>query len=224
MRHRVSGRKFNRTSEHRLSMFRNAAQSLFEHGQIVTTLEKAKDVRRFAEKLITMAKKAHGGSLAARQRIISVLNDRAVIPADRQEDYDVMTDGQRKKVLRSPSGRRWRTGGPKHGMEFTAESIVHRLINSVAPRFENRNGGYTRIIRLGKPRIGDNAARAILQLVGEEESPGHVARRGPGARKTKAQTRRKFLEKALTGAKTAAASDGAQAAPAAEQPPAEGTA
>lgn len=201
MRHRVAGRKFNRTSEHRRSMFRNAAQSLFEHGQIVTTLEKAKDLRRFAEKMITMAKKARGGSLAARQRIIQVLGDRAVIPSDRQEDYDLMTDGQRKKVLRSPSGRRWRTGGPKHGMEFTAESIVNRLINNVAARFENRNGGYTRVIRLGRPRIGDNATRAILQLVGKEESPGSVAKRGTNARKARSETRRKFLEKALAGAK-----------------------
>lgn len=205
MRHRVSGRKFNRTSEHRLAMFRNAAQSLFEHGQIVTTIEKAKDLRRFVEKLITMAKEAHGGSLAAHRRIISVMNDRAVIPADRQSDYNVMTDGQRKKVLRSPSGRRWRLGGPKLGMEFTAESIVHRLINTVAPRFVSRNGGYTRVIRLARQRIGDNATRAILQLVGNEESPGNVAKRAPGARKYRAESRRKFMEKALSNAKVAPA-------------------
>jgi large subunit ribosomal protein L17 len=197
MRHRVSGRKFNRTRAHRQAMFRNAAQSLFEHGQIVTTVEKAKDVRRFAEKLITMAKKARAGSLAARQRIISVLHDRAVIPSDRQGDYDVMTNGQRGKALRSPSGRRWRAGGPKLGMEFTAESVVHKLIESVASRFENRAGGYTRIIRLGRSRIGDNADRAILQLVGEEESPGSIAKRGQNARKTKGEARRKFLEQAL---------------------------
>ncbi len=209
MRHRFSGRKFNRTSEHRQAMFRNAAQSLFEHGQIVTTLEKAKDIRRYAEKLITMAKKARTGSLAARQRIISTMGDRSVIPADRQKDYDLMTDGQRKKALRAPSGRRWRLGGPKLGMEFTAESIVNRLINTVAPKFENRAGGYTRIIRLGRPRIGDNATRAILQLVGQEESPGSVARRGPNARKARADSRRKFLEEALKKA---------PAAPAAEAP------
>jgi large subunit ribosomal protein L17 len=185
-------------------MFRNAAQSLFEHGQIITTLEKAKDIRRFAEKLITMAKKARGGSLAARQRIISAMQDRAVIPADRQEEYNLMTDGQRKKALRAPSGRRWRLGGPKLGMEFTAESIVNRLITTVAPKFENRTGGYTRIIRLGRPRIGDNATRAILQLVGEEESPGSVAKRAGNARKAKADTRRKFLETALKKAPAAA--------------------
>jgi large subunit ribosomal protein L17 len=216
MRHLTSGRKFNRTSEHRKAMFRNAAQSLFEHGQIITTLEKAKDVRRFAEKLITMAKKARGGSLAARQRIISVMQDRAVIPADRQEDYNLMTDGQRKKALRAPSGRRWRLGGPKLGMEFTAESIVNRLITTVAPKFENRTGGYTRIIRLGRPRIGDNATRAILQLVGEDESPGSVAKRAGNARKAKADTRRKFLEAALKKAPVAAPAESKPAEGAAE--------
>lgn len=191
-------------------MFRNAAQSLFEHGQIITTLEKAKDVRRFAEKLITMAKLANGGSLAARQRIISILGDRAVIPSDRQEEYDLMTDGQRKKAVRAPSGRRWRLGGPKLGMEFTAESIVNKLIRSVAPKFENRSGGYTRIIRLGRPRIGDNATRAILQLVGEETSPGSVAKRATTARKARADSRRKFLEKALKKAPAAVESKPAE--------------
>ncbi len=200
-------------------MFRNAAQSLFEHGQIVTTLEKAKDVRRFSEKLITMAKKARGGDMAARQRIIAEMQDRAIIPADRQEDYDMMTDGQRRKVLRSPSGRRWRKGGPKLGMEFTAQSVVDRLIVDVAARFENRDGGYTRIIRLGRPRIGDNANRAILQLLGEEETPGSVARRGPTDRKQKAEARRKFLAKAL--GKGTAAPVPAEEAPVAEEQPAE---
>jgi large subunit ribosomal protein L17 len=214
MRHRFAGRKFNRTSAHRTAMFRNAAQSLFQHGQIITTLEKAKDVRRFAEKLITIAKKAHGGSLAARQQIISILNDRSVIPADHQEEYDAMTDGQRKKVLRAPTGRRWRLGGPKLGMEFTAQSIVHKLISEVAAQFETRSGGYTRIIRLGRPRIGDNADRAILQLVGQEQAPGAVAKRGPNARKTKSDNRRKFLEQALKSRAAQAPAVQAEAKPA----------
>jgi len=203
MRHLVAGRKLNRDSEHRRAMLRNAAQSLFEHGQIVTTLPKAKEVRRFAEKMITLAKKARAGDLAARRRLIAELGDRAIIPADRREDYELMTDGQRKKVLRAPSGRRWRAGEPKLGLEFTAESVVHRLIEVIAPRYENRPGGYTRIIRLASVRIGDAAPKAILQLVGEEESPGSVPRRGPTDRKRKAEARRRFLEQALAKARGA---------------------
>jgi len=76
MRHRVAGRKLSRTSEHRLAMRRNIVASLFEHETISTTLEKAKEVKPFAEKLITLAKK---GTLAARRRAIAMLGNRDVI-------------------------------------------------------------------------------------------------------------------------------------------------
>ena len=127
------------------------------------------------------------------------------------DDYDMMSDGRRKRVRQAPSGRRWRAGGPKLGLDFTAESVVHRLIETVAGRYENRPGGYTRIIRLARPRIGDSARRAILQLVGEEESPGSLPRRGQGARKNKADKRRRYVDEALSGAKRKA-SEPAEAA------------
>ena len=76
MRHRVAGRKLSRTSEHRLAMRRNIVASLFEHETISTTLEKAKEVKPFAEKLITLAKKS---TLAARRRAIAMLGNRDVI-------------------------------------------------------------------------------------------------------------------------------------------------
>src|SRR5512146_2957663 len=106
MRHRVALRKLNRTKEHRLALRRNMAQSLFEHGQIRTTLPKAKDARPFVERLITLAKDARDGSLAARQRLTSLLGDRAVIPKEFQDDYEQMSDAGRARVLRSRSGRR----------------------------------------------------------------------------------------------------------------------
>ena len=90
MRHLVAHRKLNRTKEHRLALRRNMAQSLFEHGQIRTTLPKAKDLRPFAERLITLALKARSGSLAARQRLISMLGDRAVIPKEHQEELEAI--------------------------------------------------------------------------------------------------------------------------------------
>jgi len=76
MRHRVAGRRLSRTSEHRLAMRRNIVASLFEHETISTTLEKAKDVKPFAEKLITLAKK---GTLAARRRAIALLGNREIV-------------------------------------------------------------------------------------------------------------------------------------------------
>ncbi len=76
MRHRVAGRRLNRTSEHRLAMRRNIVASLFEHETISTTLEKAKEVKPFAEKLITLAKK---GTLAARRRAIALLGNREIV-------------------------------------------------------------------------------------------------------------------------------------------------
>ena len=75
MRHRVAGRRLSRTSEHRLAMRRNLVSSLFEHETISTTVQKAKEVKGFAEKLITQAKK---GTLASRRRVISLLGNRAI--------------------------------------------------------------------------------------------------------------------------------------------------
>lgn len=205
MRHLVAHRKLNRTAKHRLAMRRNMAQNLFERGQIRTTLAKAKDVRPFVEKLITLARIASKGSLAARQRLIAALGDRAVIPAESQEEYEGMSDAARSKVLRSRSGRRHRLGGAKGGMPFTASSIVHHLITEVAPRFEDRPGGYTRVIRIGRSRRNDNAPEAVLQLVGEEESPGNVTRPERTARKRRAERRYATAAKLLKGGKKSGA-------------------
>jgi len=76
MRHRVAGRQLSRTSEHRIALRRNLAVALFEHETISTTIRKAKEVKGFAEKLITLARK---GTLASRRRAISILGDRDII-------------------------------------------------------------------------------------------------------------------------------------------------
>jgi large subunit ribosomal protein L17 len=131
MRHRVAGRQLNRTSEHRLALRRNLAASLFEHETISTTIEKAKDVRGFAEKLITLAKK---GNLTARRRAIQLLNNRAIYKEE---------DGQRIK----------------------AGTVIGKLFSEIGPRFLDRKGGYTRIIKLPKRRLGDNGQLVLLQLV-----------------------------------------------------------
>lgn len=131
MRHRIAGKQLNRTSEHRLALRRNLAASLFEHETISTTLEKAKEVRGFAEKLITLAKK---GNLPARRRAIRLLNNRAIY-----EEAD---------------GRMVKTG-----------TVIGKLFSEIGPRYLDRPGGYTRIIKLPKRRLGDNGQLVLLQLV-----------------------------------------------------------
>lgn len=211
MRHRIARRKLNRTSEHRRALRRNMAQSLFEHGMIKTTLPKAKDLQPFAERLITLARKAHGGSLAARQRLTKLMGDRAMIPADFQEAYEEMSDAERAKVLRSRSGRRHRFGQAKGGMDFTAKSVLHHLIHDVAPRFDGRPGGYTRVIKLGQIGKGDSSLRAMLQLVGQEDSPGSVTRPEKTTRRRRAERRYAAAAKAIK--QSSAKADQAKAAP-----------
>jgi large subunit ribosomal protein L17 len=107
MRHRVAGRSLSRTSEHRLALRRNMVMSLFEHGTISTTIQKAKEVKPFAEKLITLAKK---GTLTARRQAISILNDRDIVA---EEDGDLVTKGTVIRKLFSEIGPRYldRNGG-----------------------------------------------------------------------------------------------------------------
>ena len=136
MRHRVAGRRLSRTKEHRLAMRRNLVASLFQHETISTTIEKAKEVKPFAEKLITWAKK---GTLPARRRAIAMLGNRDII------DYE--------------DGNPVRKG-----------TVVGKLFSELGPRYLERPGGYTRIIRLSLRRLGDNGQLVLLQLIGADEN------------------------------------------------------
>lgn len=122
MRHNVSGRKLNRTPAHRKMLYRNLVTSLFKHERITTTVPKAKEARKVAEKLITMAK---AGDLHSRRQAARKVNEPAVL---------------------------------------------QRLFEEIGPRYADRPGGYTRIMRLG-PRRGDNAELAILELVDNTAKP-----------------------------------------------------
>lgn len=193
-------------------MQRNMAQSLIQHGQIRTTIQKAKDLRPFVEKLVTLARAAREGSVTARRQIHKMLSDRSFIPADRQGDYDDLSSVKRAKTLRSPSGRRYRTGAPKGKLAFTGESITHRLINSIAERFTGRDGGYTRLIKLDKRRIGDGGYLAVLQLVGDEESPGALTKPGKSSRKRRSDSRYALAVKLAKQRRGGAPSEGQPAA------------
>jgi large subunit ribosomal protein L17 len=176
-------------------MQRNLAQSLFEHGQIRTTLQKAKDLRPFVEKLITLAKRANQGSITARRGIDKLMTDRSMVPAEHIEAYTDMSDAHRLQTMRARSGRRYRTGEGRGSLEFTGASVTHRLINKIAPKYMDREGGYTRIIRLAKPRLGDAGQQAVVQMVGDEVGPGQVTKPDKTSRKRKADARYAFAIK-----------------------------
>ncbi|MGB0683031.1 MAG: 50S ribosomal protein L17 [Magnetovibrionaceae bacterium] len=116
MRHRMSGRKLNRTHTHRKAMFSNMAASLLLHEQIKTTLPKAKELRRVADRMITLGK---NGSLHDRRRAYAYLRD---------------------------------------------DEIVSKLFETLGPRYKERAGGYTRVLKAGF-RHGDAAPMAIIELV-----------------------------------------------------------
>jgi large subunit ribosomal protein L17 len=218
MRHR----KLNRTSEHRRALRRNMAQSLFEHGQLTTTLPKAKNLRPFVERLITLGVKARrlhksgdaAGALLARRTIDSLMSDRVIIPAAHRADYDAMSDSARAQSLRMGSGRRYRTGDPKGRLAFTADSVARRLVEKIAPRFVDRPGGYTRIIKLATWRLGDSSPLAVLQLVGDEQAPGVLTKPGRSARQRRTNARYALAVKAAKGRAPKGRGGGAPPAPA----------
>jgi len=198
MRHRVAKKHLSRTPAHLKAMRRNMAQSLFQYGQIETTLSKAKVIRPFVERLITIARK---GTLQSRQQVTALLNDRAILNREEEEKYEQMSDSQRRKVMITRSGRRNRTGRVPAGynkkkISFVAQSVIHKLMTEIAPTYQDRPGGYTRIIRLAKRRIGDNSDLAILQLVGDEaEAPAaRGTKKTTGVRRQKALSRIRFAE------------------------------
>ena len=120
MRHRIGGRKLNRTSQHRQMLFRNMAQALIKHEQIVTTLPKAKELRPVVERLITLGKR---GDLHARRLAHARLRD---------------------------------------------DDMTKKLFEVLGPRYEERAGGYCRIMKAGF-RYGDSAPMAVIEFVDRDE-------------------------------------------------------
>ena len=161
MRHMVRGRQLSRDTEHRKSLRRSLVQSLFEHGKIRTTLPKAKEVKAFAEKLITLARTK---SVNNRRRVTALMNDRRLV--DKEQ-------------------------------EFTGQNVVQKLFDEVAPRFTDRQGGYTRIIKLSDFRIGDGGNIVLLQLLTEESKPTGTPRRSAGLRRKRNERKHQFAARIL---------------------------
>ena len=175
MRHRKAGFKLGRTTAHRQAMLRNMAASLFEHGQITTTVPKAKALQPFVEKIIT---RARTNDLASRRIVASTLGgDRNAFAwtyiaknaseAEREaiEEQRDFTEG----FFDIPSSDQVERN--RYGELRKAPKLVKHIFENVAPRFEDRPGGYTRIVRLGRHRLGDAAELCVIQFVGNEEGP-----------------------------------------------------
>lgn len=197
MRHRYKGRTLGRKPEHRRAMWRNMAVSLFTHEQITTTLPKAKSVKPFVEKLITTARQ---GDLASRRRVIAALGgDKMMVANDEDEAVN---------ELRNRYGELTKAGRRK------APRVVKKLFDEIAPRYADRPGGYTRIVKLGRHRLGDGADLCVLQLVREDDGGPQVG--GRGVRRARSRRRMEYaaeLRKKLAG--------GEAAADAADEPPTE---
>jgi len=218
MRHRKSGYKLNRTTAHRTAMLRNMAASLFEHGQITTTLPKAKAVQPFVERIVTKAKR---GDLHARRQVASMLGgDRRAfawmhIPSGAKETDRERVEGMRERAegfFDLPDSDEVERN--RYGELRKAPRLVKHIFENVAPRFEDRAGGYTRIIKLGYHRVGDAAELVVLQFVGNEEGP-EIG--GGGSTRRKIADRRTAFYAKLR--KESAAKE--QAATAVAEPPAE---
>lgn len=175
MRHLVAGKKLSRDTDHRRALRRNLAAALFISGRIRTTAAKAKFVRPFVEKIITIARK---GDLNARRRVIAMLQDRYIVDAEE-------TDVKRNKSFRI----------------VKAPTVIHKLFTDIAPKYADRPGGYTRIIPLPKPRLGDNGQVVYLELVDPDDDRRTKRSRTGGNRRKKTQLREQFLNTALKPAK-----------------------
>jgi large subunit ribosomal protein L17 len=190
MRHRIAGTQLHRKVNHRRAMLRNLAAGLFEHGQIETTRPKAKAVQPLVEEIITIAKR---GGLAARRQIEQRLNDRKVfvwvadpaVPDARKDNpwFDL------------PAADEIRFN--RYGEVKKAPRLVQHILTRVAPMFADRDGGYTRIIRTGRNRLGDGADLVVLQLVGKEQGPEIGG--GTSGRRRQADKRTAFAAKVRQG-------------------------
>jgi large subunit ribosomal protein L17 len=175
MRHLKSGRHLNRTPSHRRALFRNLSCSLIlslreydekeegkpeTPGRIVTTLAKAKEVKPLIDKLITLAKKAQPHEDAAEQFATSAARNTPEWKAWRE----------------SARWRQWNQAiAPAVALRRRAFALlrdkkaVKILFEELAPRFRDRQGGYTRVVRLAAHRLGDGGPQAILEFVGEHD-------------------------------------------------------
>lgn len=144
----MAQRKLGRTSDKRRAMLRALTTDLFIYGRIETTEMRAKEVKRIADKMITLGKK---GDLNARRQAASFLLNKVAEVEMKEVEVNVREDG--KGVV-----------GTEKKVKAVSKNAVQKLFDDIAPQYADRNGGYTRVIKMGKRR-GDAAEVAIVELV-----------------------------------------------------------
>jgi len=153
MRHRKAGRHLNRTPDHRRSLFRNLTRALITHESIVTTVAKAKELRPYVERLITFAKKANAVIVAAQGK-----------GGAEEKQAKVQALHYRRLAMALL--------GPIHGTELwdkndesTGDTLLKKLFREIGPRYADRPGGYTRILKQHYRRLGDAGPTAVIELL-----------------------------------------------------------
>ena len=203
MRHRKRGRKLGRNASHRKAMFRNMANSLFEHEQIVTTVAKAKELRPFVEKLITVARTGavvnvdaqklrakasehdkRAGDLLEDARRLGVETEKGKRALQQrkqvlEERYQLLAEWRRANAPVLNARRRLiaRLGNHRIDGDENYDTMIQKLIGDIGPRFVERPGGYTRIARLSKWRLGDAGPTAMIALVTTDGTPPRPKRK-----------------------------------------------
>ncbi len=168
MRHRNSGRKFDRNTSNRRAMLRNLTANLILHEKIETTDAKAKELRRVAERLITKARR---------------LGQVAYTPQTELSPKDKAKRLAASRIIAAyipRFGVRVETGGAS-----TKVDLVEKILLDLAKRYANRAGGYTRIVKFG-PRRGDNAPISLIELVAEASDETKPEKKGGAKAKLKA--------------------------------------
>jgi len=149
MTHKIDHRKLGLPSDQRMALLTNLQRQFIRHGYTRTTLGRAKELQRLVEKLITLTKLEDG--LEARRRARKVLVGHSSSSPKPEKRLAGKTQGEKVQILQSMS-------------LINGEDLVKHLFDEVGPRFKDRNGGYTRLTKIG-PRRGDGAPEAVLELV-----------------------------------------------------------
>jgi large subunit ribosomal protein L17 len=159
MRHLRAGKKLGRNAEHRRSLYRNLAMALIQHDRIITTLPKAKAVRPFVEKLITLAKDAANAPELLRTRLGKEPSEQEVIAFRLHV----------RRLARTRLGPSANAVVRPSGDDADPRTVLVKLFADIGPRFADRPGGYTRIIKRHQRRLGDAGFTAYLELLKEGE-------------------------------------------------------